>query len=61
MPFLAAAHARVHAQANPNKTPGLGDWKESDSMDTILFKIRRDLCTASNRKLPQPPEGASYS
>jgi len=50
-----------NGQAHPNKTPGLGDWKESDSMDTVLTKIRRDLASMSNRKLPQPPEGSTYS
>lgn len=29
-------------------------------MDTVLYKIRRDLCTPNNRKLPQPAENSTY-
>jgi len=46
--------------ANPAKCPGICDWRESDSMDTVLFKIRRDMCSMNNRKLPQPPEGTTF-
>lgn len=67
-PSGAATHAphghprplRARAQANGQKCPGLCDWKESDTLDTVLLKIRRDLCSPSNRKLPQPAEGATY-
>ncbi|KAG8465779.1 hypothetical protein KFE25_005349 [Diacronema lutheri] len=46
--------------ANPSKCPGIADWKEADTMDTVLYKIRRDLCTPNNRKLPQPAENSTY-
>ncbi|KAJ1635470.1 Mms2 protein [Pavlovales sp. CCMP2436] len=47
-------------EANQARCPGLCDWKESDTLDTVLTKIRRDLTTPHNRKLPQPSEGATY-
>lgn len=29
-------------------------------METVLTELRREMAAAHNRKLPQPPEGATY-
>lgn len=60
-PLPLAFAACFLAQANSNKCPGLCDWKEADTLDTVLLKIRRDLVSSHNRKLPQPAEGACYA
>lgn len=38
----------------------LGSWKRDYTIETLLDQLRRDMASSSNRKLPQPPEGASY-
>lgn len=38
----------------------LGNWKREYTIETILDQLRRDMASASNRKLPQPLEGATY-
>lgn len=29
-------------------------------MDTVLYKIKRDMTNVTNRRLPQPPEGTNF-
>jgi len=38
----------------------LGNWKREYTIETILDQLRRDMASASNRKLPQPLEGTTY-
>ncbi|KAG8695762.1 E2 ubiquitin-conjugating protein mms2 [Ceratobasidium sp. 428] len=45
---------------DPNKLPVLANWLRSTTLETILVQIRREMASAHNRKLPQPPEGSMY-
>ena len=38
----------------------LGAWKREYTIETILEALRREMISASNRKLPQPVEGTCY-
>eukprot|EP00933_Yihiella_yeosuensis_P082964 TRINITY_DN97010_c0_g1_i1.p1 TRINITY_DN97010_c0_g1~~TRINITY_DN97010_c0_g1_i1.p1 ORF type:complete len:138 (-),score=23.36 TRINITY_DN97010_c0_g1_i1:115-528(-) len=38
----------------------LGSWNRDFTMEKILEKLRSEMNSSANRKLPQPPEGASY-
>jgi len=38
----------------------LGRWSPEKTLETILVDLRREMNSAQNRKLPQPPEGAKY-
>eukprot|EP00397_Hematodinium_sp_SG-2012_P066135 GEMP01098118.1.p1 GENE.GEMP01098118.1~~GEMP01098118.1.p1 ORF type:complete len:108 (+),score=16.74 GEMP01098118.1:242-565(+) len=39
----------------------LGQWKREYTIETVLDQLRRDMATAQNRKLAQPPEGTKYT
>ncbi|ODQ59570.1 hypothetical protein WICANDRAFT_62158 [Wickerhamomyces anomalus NRRL Y-366-8] len=45
---------------DPAKFPVLGNWKRSFTIEHILVELRRDMASAANKKLTQPPEGSSY-
>ena len=47
-------------RVNPNKFPMLGNWKREYTLEAVLIELRRELSSASNRKLPQPPEGTLF-
>mmetsp|Transcript_103765 Transcript_103765/g.293950 ORF Transcript_103765/g.293950 Transcript_103765/m.293950 type:complete len:139 (+) Transcript_103765:179-595(+) len=36
-------------------------WRREYTMEMILQELRREMAAGANRKLPQPPEGASYA
>lgn len=38
----------------------LESWHRNYTMETLLIELRRDMTSAANRKLPQPPEGSTY-
>jgi ubiquitin-conjugating enzyme E2 variant len=38
----------------------LGAWRREYTMANILEALRREMTSPANRKLPQPPEGATY-
>lgn len=38
----------------------LRDWKRSYTMQTVLLDLRKDMATATNKKLPQPEEGSTF-
>ncbi|KAJ3217077.1 E2 ubiquitin-conjugating protein mms2 [Dinochytrium kinnereticum] len=38
----------------------LENWKRSNTIETVLAELRREMALPQNRKLPQPPEGASF-
>eukprot|EP00959_Pyramimonas_sp_CCMP1952_P459997 9479137-Pyramimonas_sp.AAC.1 len=42
------------------KFPVLGQWNRTYTMETILSELRRDMASATNRKLPQPAEGSEF-
>jgi len=43
-----------------NKFHILANWKSSYTMETILVELRREMTTAANKKLAQPPEGSNF-
>ncbi|ANB13181.1 E2 ubiquitin-conjugating protein MMS2 [Sugiyamaella lignohabitans] len=44
----------------PDLVPCLAKWKRSNTMETVLIELRRELASPTNRKLPQPPEGSTF-
>ncbi|KAJ3105277.1 E2 ubiquitin-conjugating protein mms2 [Phlyctochytrium planicorne] len=42
------------------RLPCLEGWKRSNTIETVLAELRRDMAAPHNRKLPQPPEGSSF-
>ncbi|KAI3402975.1 MMS2 [Candida oxycetoniae] len=38
----------------------LKNWKRSYTMETVLLELRKCMASPSNKKLIQPPEGATY-
>lgn len=43
-----------------NKFGILKNWSSSDSLETLLSGLRKEMSSASNKKLPQPNEGETY-
>ncbi|KAK0553763.1 E2 ubiquitin-conjugating protein mms2 [Tilletia horrida] len=41
--------------------PILKNWQRGSTMENILVELRRDMASANNRKLPQPPEGTMFA
>eukprot|EP00899_Mesostigma_viride_P021183 jgi/Mesvir1/29066/Mv18374-RA.1 len=53
----------VHQQTgvvDPKNFHVLKSWKPSYTMETVLTELRREMASAQNRKLPQPPEGSEF-
>jgi ubiquitin-conjugating enzyme E2 variant len=48
-------------RVDPAKFPMLGHWKREYTLETILTELRREMSSAANRKLPQPPEGTMFA
>jgi len=48
-------------KVDPAKLPCLNQWKRDFTMETILIDLRRYMAHAAHRKLPQPPEGSTFS
>lgn len=38
----------------------LGHWKRTYTLETVLTELRREMASAANKKLPQPPEGSMF-
>ncbi len=38
----------------------LSNWNSKYTIETILVELRREMASAHNRKLSQPPEGTTY-
>ncbi|KAJ7569067.1 hypothetical protein O6H91_01G059600 [Diphasiastrum complanatum] len=38
----------------------LANWHREYTMEDILTELRREMSSPQNRKLPQPPEGATF-
>jgi ubiquitin-conjugating enzyme E2 variant len=47
-------------RVDPSKFPALASWQRQYTLESVLTEIRRDMASATNRKLPQPPEGTMY-
>eukprot|EP00403_Amphidinium_massartii_P025602 CAMPEP_0178388310 /NCGR_PEP_ID=MMETSP0689_2-20121128/9523_1 /TAXON_ID=160604 /ORGANISM="Amphidinium massartii, Strain CS-259" /LENGTH=117 /DNA_ID=CAMNT_0020008701 /DNA_START=139 /DNA_END=492 /DNA_ORIENTATION=- len=40
--------------------PMLKGWRREYTIEMVLDQLKKDLTASANRKLPQPPEGATY-
>lgn len=45
---------------DPSQVPCLAKWRRSNTMETVLIDIRKEMATPANRKLPQPAEGSRF-
>eukprot|EP00244_Chara_vulgaris_P009199 TRINITY_DN3853_c0_g3_i1.p1 TRINITY_DN3853_c0_g3~~TRINITY_DN3853_c0_g3_i1.p1 ORF type:complete len:145 (-),score=26.23 TRINITY_DN3853_c0_g3_i1:256-690(-) len=45
----------------PRSFPMLASWRRDFTMENILTELRREMQTGQNRKLPQPPEGSTFT
>ncbi|PWA93588.1 MMS/ZWEI-like protein [Artemisia annua] len=43
----------------PSLFPMLADWHREYTMEDILTQLKKEMASPQNRKLTQPPEGAS--
>ncbi|KAH7106101.1 UBC-like protein [Auriculariales sp. MPI-PUGE-AT-0066] len=56
LPFVDQTTGKV----DQSKLPVLANWARTNSIETILVEIRREMATFNNRKLPQPAEGSTF-
>lgn len=49
----------LNCQVEPNLFPMLANWKRESTMEDILLQLKKEMMSPQNRKLAQPPEGAS--
>ncbi|KAK0254736.1 E2 ubiquitin-conjugating protein mms2 [Friedmanniomyces endolithicus] len=56
LPCVDPRNGRVDLTRMPN----IATWKRDFTMETILIEIRRFMAAASNKKIPQPPEGTNF-
>ncbi|KAF7371267.1 UBC-like protein [Mycena sanguinolenta] len=56
LPFVSQQDGKV----DPARLSVLANWSRNSTMETLLVEIRREMAAASNRKLPQPPEGSTF-
>uniref|UniRef100_A0A060T6E2 ARAD1C19008p n=1 Tax=Blastobotrys adeninivorans TaxID=409370 RepID=A0A060T6E2_BLAAD len=47
-------------EVDPSRLNCLANWKRTNTMETVLVELRREMASPMNRKLPQPPEGSTY-
>lgn len=47
-------------RVDPARFPVLGHWRREHTLETVLTELRREMASAMNRKLQQPPEGLCY-
>ncbi|KAH3672701.1 hypothetical protein WICMUC_004107 [Wickerhamomyces mucosus] len=58
LPFVDQSNGSIDS----SKFKLLGEnWKRSTTIETILSELRKEMSTAANKKLQQPPEGSTYS
>jgi len=49
-----------NGQIIPRKFPKLSNWNSATTIQNLLVELRNQMCSAENRKLSQPPEGACF-
>jgi ubiquitin-conjugating enzyme E2 variant len=47
-------------RVDPSRFPALGHWRRETTLETVLTELRREMASAMNKKLQQPPEGQNY-
>ncbi|KAG0262191.1 E2 ubiquitin-conjugating protein mms2 [Mortierella polycephala] len=45
---------------DPSKLACLRNWRSNYSLEIVLTELRREMASASNRKLTQPQEGSMF-
>jgi len=45
---------------DPSNLSVLSNWNRSYGLEKLLQELRREMCSAHNRRLPQPPDGANF-
>ncbi|OMJ80436.1 hypothetical protein SteCoe_19283 [Stentor coeruleus] len=62
--FVCRINMNCVNQNNGNVDPHafriIGNWNPTYSMETILVELRKEMNSAANKRLPQPPEGSNY-
>uniref|UniRef100_A0A7S3R2W0 UBC core domain-containing protein n=1 Tax=Dunaliella tertiolecta TaxID=3047 RepID=A0A7S3R2W0_DUNTE len=48
-------------RVDPSKFPLLGQWRREHTLETVLTELRREMASAMNKRLQQPPEGLTYN
>eukprot|EP01112_Ceratiomyxa_fruticulosa_P001549 TRINITY_DN11729_c0_g1_i1.p1 TRINITY_DN11729_c0_g1~~TRINITY_DN11729_c0_g1_i1.p1 ORF type:complete len:139 (+),score=18.34 TRINITY_DN11729_c0_g1_i1:175-591(+) len=51
---------QANGTIDPKNFPILINWNPKYTIETVLTEIRREMASPANKKLPQPPEGASF-
>ncbi|PHH82344.1 hypothetical protein CDD82_6318 [Ophiocordyceps australis] len=46
---------------DPKQLPCLAQWKRENTMETVLIELRRYMAAPAHKKLPQRPEGSTFS
>ena len=44
----------------PKKFHVLGSWNSKYSIETVLVELRKEMSSAANKKLQQPPDGSTF-
>ncbi|TYZ59852.1 hypothetical protein PybrP1_005794 [[Pythium] brassicae (nom. inval.)] len=47
-------------RVDPRRLAALASWNRSYGIENVLVAIRNEMASPSNRRLPQPPEGANF-
>jgi len=50
----------IAVKVDPAKFHPLSNWQNKYSIETVLVELRKEMTSSSNKKLPQPPEGAMF-
>lgn len=51
---------QTNGMVDTSKVNCLANWKRTNTMETVLVELRKDMGSSSNRKLPQPAEGSTF-
>lgn len=49
-----------NGRVDPRRLPALASWNRSFGIENVLVAIRNEMASPTNRRLPQPPEGANF-
>ncbi|KAL7998934.1 putative ribosomal protein S5 domain 2-type [Plasmopara halstedii] len=47
-------------RVDPRRLAALGSWHRNNGIEHVLVAIRAEMASATNRRLPQPPEGTNF-
>ncbi|XP_065316081.1 ubiquitin-conjugating enzyme E2 variant 2-like isoform X2 [Gordionus sp. m RMFG-2023] len=58
---IKSLHVLTNGEVDKNSLPCLHRWHRDCSLKTLLTEIKKTMMSKENYKLPQPPEGATFS